>query len=52
MALSQQHLADERSALLMAGAQVSGSIKDLKLSLDAQRTDTYTHILPHHKFSL
>lgn len=37
-ALSQQHLADEQSTLPLAGANVSGPIRGLKLSLDAAHT--------------
>lgn len=51
MALSQQHLADEQSTLLLAGAKVSGAIRGLKLRLDAVcRTHTHTHT--HIPYSL
>lgn len=41
MALSQQHLANVQSTLLLARSKVSGPIKGLKLNLD-------THPLPSH----
>lgn len=46
MDLSQQHLADEQSTIWLAGAEVSGPIQGLKLSLEAAHSHSHSHTTP------